>query len=82
MQIAREEARHAALARRVHSWARARLDREARARVDAAVADAHEALYAELAAEPPAALVREAGLPDACTARRLAALLQETLTPA
>jgi hypothetical protein len=78
-RIARDEARHAAVAWSIDAWARGRLSRAGRARVDAA----RDAALADLAreigpvrAEP---LHVEAGIPRPEAARRLLAALGGTL---
>jgi hypothetical protein len=70
-RIAGDEARHAALSWRLHRWALGRLGRDARARVEAARADATAKLRAEIAVEPPLALAAIAGVPRAHEAARL-----------
>jgi hypothetical protein len=72
--VARDEARHAALAFAVDSWARSRLDGAACARVD----EARDAAVAEVAREVDESptsplLVRQLGLPPAGVARALLA---------
>jgi hypothetical protein len=69
--IAADEVRHAALSWRVGRWAEGRLAPAARARVDRAKRAAVRELFAEIAREPPPALVTRVGLPDAKTAQRL-----------
>lgn len=72
--VARDEARHAALAFAVDAWARSRLDRAACARLD----EARDAAVAEVAREVDESptsplLVRQLGLPPAGVARALVA---------
>lgn len=69
-RIARDETRHAALAHDIDGWIRGRLDRAARARVEAARRDATEAL---LAREDELGFVerRALGLPTRGEAREL-----------
>jgi hypothetical protein len=72
-RIAREETSHAALAWRTHAWARTRLDRRARARVDAARSEALRQLAEAVAtSEPDAGLAAFAGVPGSVVAGRLA----------
>jgi hypothetical protein len=63
-RIAVDEARHAALALRIDAWARPRLDRKARARMDLA----HEEAVNELLHEMETSVAPRArlGLPDPC----------------
>jgi hypothetical protein len=70
--IAADEIRHAALAFRVNTWARARLPASERRRVDRAFSRARTALLRELAIEPPPDLARITGAPSAAVAARLA----------
>jgi hypothetical protein len=72
--IADDELAHAALGLAIHEWALGVLDRQARARVEAARREAVAALAREVLVTPPAALVREAGLPAPADALRLAML--------
>jgi rubrerythrin len=74
-EIARDEAAHAALAWDVHAWLGGRLTAEERADVDGAAREAIVALETELSVEPPAALVRDVGLPDAARAHLLMRML-------
>jgi hypothetical protein len=71
-RIAREEARHAALSWQIDAWARRRLTRDARERVDRAREAAARAVIAEAARPVPAALVRDTGHPDRARAEELA----------
>jgi hypothetical protein len=76
-RIARDETSHAALAYRIDAWTRARLDRDARARVAAARAAARAELRAAIerdATDPVTA--RMAGLPAKSVALTLAAELE------
>ena len=77
-RIAHEEAAHAALSFAIDAWARPRLTREARARVDGARAEAARALVAvaERGAVPRSAAL---GLPDPPVAARLARGLLEVM---
>jgi hypothetical protein len=76
--IARDEARHAELAFDVHAWSCARLGAAARRRVRAALVDEHDILAAEArTSEASAALVGQAGLPDAA---RTAVIVDEMRT--
>lgn len=70
--VAADEIRHAALAWRVHTWARSRLPARDRRRVDLALSRAREELARELLIEPPPDLARIAGAPAAPAAARLA----------
>lgn len=70
--IAREEARHAALARRVHGWGAAKLGRSARRALDDEGGAATERLARELEDEPRAPLL---GLPSATEAQAIVAAL-------
>src|SRR5690606_36868087 len=74
--IARDEARHAALSHAVHAWAIAQLGAAARERIQEAQREAIAALRDEAAVEPDVTLCREAGQPDAATARMLIAALE------
>jgi hypothetical protein len=67
-RIAHDEARHAAIAWQVAAWSGRHLDAAARARVERARHSALRELRAEIAAEPPAAVVRTAGVPTAAQA--------------
>jgi hypothetical protein len=78
-KIAADETRHAALAWSIAAWADARLDDAARARVQAARAEAVETLRVESGAIPARALVRVAGLPDADRARAMVDAMAATL---
>ena len=71
--IAADETRHAALSFAIDSWARGRLGAAARRRVEETRREAHEALARDVERPVPAATAALAGLPDAATARRLAA---------
>jgi rubrerythrin len=73
-QIAEDEARHAELSWEVHAWALARMSRDERAEIDAAMRSAISELTRELEAEPDASLARDAGIP---TARDASALMRE-----
>jgi hypothetical protein len=78
--IARDEARHAALAWRVHEWLGAQLSRAARARVDDAMLAALDAIAAEI--QPNTFENRAvAGLPTEREGRALALALAATLVP-
>lgn len=74
--IARDEARHAALALRIFTWADAHIDDDARADVARGLARALD----ELAREPPSATVvcgaPEVGLPSRAAARALVTALE------
>jgi hypothetical protein len=74
-RIAKDETRHAALAWQADAWARTRLSKEARTRVDVARAEAARALVQEMARDVPEALATIAGVPRAEMARRFAARL-------
>ena len=69
--IAADERRHAELAWAVSRWAEPRLPATTRRRLRAAVGRAVVELRHAVAAEPPAVLVRVAGLPPAAAARTL-----------
>jgi len=71
-RIGADEARHAALSWAIAAWAEPRLDPAARARVEAARAEAMAGLHAGVQ-EVPAALQRLAGLPPVEVQRRLVA---------
>jgi hypothetical protein len=80
-RIAKDETEHAALSWQVHAWALRRLSEEARARVEAATADAAAKLESDLASPVPVAC-REAGLmPSPETAVELFRGLQARLHP-
>jgi rubrerythrin len=71
-RISHEETRHATLAWQTDAWARSKLGKDARARLDAARDEALETLLNELArSDVPAALARDAGLPSVFTAMQL-----------
>ena len=72
-EIASEELAHAQLAWDVDAWIGERIDAAARRRLDQARAAAGERLVAASASPVDPGLVREAGLPDAGAAVRLAA---------
>jgi hypothetical protein len=77
-RIAREETSHAALAWETHAWARARLDRAARGRVDTARREALRRLVDAVAtSEPVVGLLTTAGVPSRSVARALACGLAE-----
>ncbi|MBX3191550.1 MAG: ferritin-like domain-containing protein [Labilithrix sp.] len=78
--IARDEARHAALAWSVDEWIRPLLDAAGRARVQAAFERAIVELRAELGADPDPAIAA-LGLPSAEAARHLLDVLAESLRP-
>ncbi|MEZ4406177.1 MAG: hypothetical protein R3A52_06860 [Polyangiales bacterium] len=68
--IARDEARHAALAWRVHAWALTQMDEDSRARCERAMRDAVQALRAEpRRAERPSS--RAIGWPEGHVARAM-----------
>jgi hypothetical protein len=71
-RIAKEETTHAALAWRADAWARGKLAKDARARVEAARAKAAGDLIDEVATAPDDTLTTIAGVPTAAVARRLA----------
>lgn len=71
VNIAADEARHAALSHALHAWILGKLDADGRARVRAAQARAIDALRAAAGEEPDAMLRERAGLPDAVTALTL-----------
>ncbi len=70
-RIAHDETRHAVLAWSLARWAERRLDRAARARLADARRAAVEALRAELATEPDAAMVKLLGMPRSAHALAL-----------
>jgi hypothetical protein len=74
-RIAREETTHAALAWRADAWARAKLSKAARGRVDAARAEAARELVEQAAWGVPEVLATVAGVPRAELARGFAARL-------
>jgi hypothetical protein len=67
-RIARDESRHASIAWQVAAWVEPRLGASARARIEQARRDALVELRAELASDPPADVVRRAGMPTAAQA--------------
>jgi hypothetical protein len=75
-RIARDEARHAALGWRIHDWVIARLSREDRARVDAAMARATGELETSARVEPDSLVARTLGLPNAAQAIALVAAMR------
>ena len=79
--IARDEARHAALAYRVAAWADRRLGARDRARVERARDRAFADLRRELENEVPPELVTAAGLPTPSQALRLLDEMARALGP-
>jgi hypothetical protein len=80
-RIAKEETSHAALAWKTDAWARGKLTKAARARVEAAKANALTALVHDVSRMPiDAATARVAGLPSPRDAARLASGLATLLT--
>jgi hypothetical protein len=77
--IAADETRHAALAWGVAKWAEPKLSPDARARVEAARAEAALTLARGLEARVPADLTEVAGLPAAESATRMFAILEAAL---
>jgi len=77
--IARDEARHAALSHAVHAWVWDKLSSEARERIELAQARAIRKLSDELALPLDRELQRAAGLPTVSVARRLVNELTEAL---
>jgi hypothetical protein len=77
--IARDEARHAALAFAVDAWVRPQLSRAARRRIDGARDAAVDQLDAHAGRDWTPALGTLAGLPDRTSSRALLAGLRETL---
>ena len=77
--IARDESRHAALSWAIAGWIEPRLAPQARARLEAEKANALRQLAADIAGPPQAAVVRDAGIPDASSARRLFECARATL---
>jgi hypothetical protein len=78
-EIAADEARHAALSHRVHSWALEQLDAHARERVRAAQMRALAELSAECALDTHAAIREALGLPPPSVALALLRELSSTL---
>ncbi len=78
-RIAKEETTHAALAWRADAWARGKLAKDARGRVEAARRRAARDLIDEVTTAPDDALTAIAGVPAAPVARRLASDLVATL---
>jgi hypothetical protein len=76
-RVAHDETAHAALAWSIDAWARARLGRPARLRVDEARRRATSALLEEVGEEPDPRLTRDFGLPRAGVARRLALAVRD-----
>jgi hypothetical protein len=77
--IARDEARHAALAWRTHAWLDATLSASARHRVADARGQAVEALRVEIAVAAPRDHVRIAGMPTAAQASAMVDALRRGL---
>lgn len=77
-RIARDEARHAALAWSVHRWAMSKLGTRARARIERARVTAERQLVDECAA--PTSLTSTLGIPSGAHARALARTLALALT--
>ena len=78
-RIASDETRHAAVAWAIAAWADARLDVTERKRIARARNRAVRALRSEIAREPSATLVAQAGLPRAADALRMLDTLAHTL---
>jgi hypothetical protein len=78
-RIAKEETTHAALAWRADAWARGRLAKDARARVEAARAKAARDLIDEMGITPDGEVTAIAGVPSGPIARRLACDLVASL---
>jgi len=76
-RVARDEMRHAALSWAIDAWIRPRLSPEARQRVDAAQAEALQAVAEEAALGHDHELVMRVGLPDARAASALASSFLE-----
>ena len=70
-RIARDEARHSALAHDIDRWVQPRLSADERARLAAARVAALDELRAAITTEPPDSVVRIAGVPTASEARIL-----------
>jgi hypothetical protein len=70
-RIARDETRHAALARDVAAWIEPQLSPAARRRVEQARAEAVQRLRASASREPHPSLARTAGMPTAAQAQAL-----------
>lgn len=80
--IAEDETRHASLAWSIHEWATTLLSSEERARVDAALADAAEALVRDLGLRAVSQPVIRAGVePTAVEAQKLARSVASDLWP-
>lgn len=69
--IARDEARHAALAWRVHAWALTQMDEHSRARCERAMRDAVQSLRAELTSGANDPSSRAIGWPEGHVARAM-----------
>lgn len=76
-RIAADETRHAELAFGVFSWAKPRLSRAARKRVDTARRETLESLAAAAQADPPTSLREPLGLPSAVEWQQLATALAQ-----
>ncbi len=70
-RIADDEIRHAEVALQIDAWARRRLRPAARRRIDAEQARAIAGLERTIRRPPPAAIIRDLGVPGAAAARRL-----------
>lgn len=77
--IAADELRHAALSWQVRSWAHRQLGRTTRARLREEQSRAVRVLREELRNQPPALLIRSAGLPSAADALALADRMEHEL---
>ncbi len=77
--IAKDETRHAALAWGIATWAKTKLDQEARARVDEAVDSAVRELEADAARAQHPDVVRAAGVPSASAQVELIGKLRHML---
>jgi hypothetical protein len=78
-RIAKDETRHATLAWRVAAWLDGRLDREARARVEAARRAAAERIVRSARAELRSDWFDWVGLPGSCVAAQMAGQLRASL---
>lgn len=78
-EIAADETRHAELAWAIDAWARARLDEDARQRIDASRRDAAQRLVAMASELGGNGMREELGLPRPSAARTLASGLQAAL---
>ncbi|APR81571.1 putative lipoprotein [Minicystis rosea] len=77
--IAADEARHAALAWKVHAWAMEQLGSEQRARIERAQVEAFSALASNVSQRAAPEIAHAAGLPGPTASARMLSVLQQEL---